>query len=387
MTMLWRGLVRIIALALLFSNGSLFVVAETVERRPADRPQPRGSSDPAGAYTISGGYLFGPMIARGRENRIHMLFYRGVDHYWKGHATVGYARSEDDGASWRVLPDIVSHTDGSVHDRFAAFGQAASGRLIAMFVRRVGVNGSPVLHQVWSDDDGTTWHEPVPSQVTSSDSKVPKGDWHYPFGRIERTPAGKLAVMSYMVEDNFVLTSNDEGRTWTSRLVVSSGRPNYSEMGLELISENVWIAVSRIDNEINRMAQFVSEDAGRSWRLQGPLEIEASPWNVAPSIDAVVRNGRRVLLVSYCNRKSASCWLREADPAEAAKSPEAWRRPTLLDEGLVGLSGYQSILQSRDGHHLIAAITRERSVAESDVLVWRLPLPGTANTAGKSNVR
>ena len=67
---------------------------------PAARPMAPGIEgvDPPAAITDR--YLFGPILTRGPNGRLHMQFHRGEDHLWKGLATVGYAFSDDDGRSW-----------------------------------------------------------------------------------------------------------------------------------------------------------------------------------------------------------------------------------------------------------------------------------------------
>ena len=362
----------VLCTALLLSLPALAQPSTQPEPRPE---QPRGVSDPKGALIIKDRYLFGPIMARAIGDRIHMQFYRGEQHYWKGRATVGYAVSDDDGRTWQERPDVVASDKAEIYDRFAAFGRARTGRLITLFSRRFAVNEKPQLYQVISSDDGESWSVPAPVSITAADGVQPSAGWMYPYGPIERTPDGKLAVMTYAGEDNFVLTSTDHGNTWSSRLIISSKLPNYSEMGLEILSETQWIAVSRIDGKFNRMAQFVTEDAGVTWRLLGGLDIQESAVYAAPTVDTLTINGKKVLFLSYCDRRPKKCWLQQADLASAAGSALAWGAPALLDQGFVGLSGYQSILQSRDGRELIVAITRERSTAVSDIVIWRMPIP------------
>jgi hypothetical protein len=306
-----------------------------------------------------------------------MQFYRGEDHYWKGKGTVGYAVSDDDGRTWQEQPDAVSTDRTDIYDRFAAFGRARSGKLITLFARRRDPRSKPQLFQTVSTDEGNSWQRPSRANIIKADSDALHLDWMHPYGPIKVTPAGALVAMAYVAADNYVLISKDDGATWHSHLVISSEAINYSEMGVEILSEGHWLAVSRIDNKMNRMAQFETNDAGQTWELKGPLDIPESNRFAAPSIDAIFRESKKSLLLAYCDRIPRKCWMREADGNTAKLDPRAWGVPVLLDEGFIGLSGYQSILQSLDRRDLIVAITRERSTAVSDIVIWRTPLPAT----------
>lgn len=319
-------------------------------------------------------YLFGPILVRGTGGRIHMQFYRGEDHMWKGRASVGYAWSDDEGASWTVAPDAVSSDKPQVYDRFGSFGRAQTGKLVTLFSRRQAPGQKPVIYQTESVDEGRNWRAARPAEVAAGDDAPLKAGWLYPYGAIKRAPGGALVVMAYAAEDNFVLVSRDHGVSWTRYLVISSARPNYSEMGMEALDENHWIAVSRIDGPLNRMAQFVTADAGRSWRLEGELNLlAASDVNVAPTIDVAAIAGRKMLLLAYCDRRPKMCWLRSALPNEVANDPQKWGKSMLFDQGFVGRSGYQSFVPSRDGRRLIGAIVRERSETVSEIVAFRTP--------------
>ncbi len=163
--------------------------------------------------------------------------------------------------------------------------------------------------------------------------------------------------------------------------MISSAWPNYSEMGLEILDENTWLAVGRIDGPRNRMAQFITRDAGRSWRLDGGLNLpEESDVNVAPMIDDVTIAGRKVLLPSYCVRRPKVCWLRAGAPDRVAAGPQKWGRSLQFDRDFFGRSGYQSFAPGRDGKGLVGALVRERSDKKADIVVFRIPsLTGLAD--------
>jgi hypothetical protein len=367
------------ALGLFLAAMLCLVAVPYAQGQEISAEQQRGVTDPPGARLFKDRYLFGPIMVRSLGQRIHMQFYRGEDHLWKGRATIGYAVSDDDGRTWQERPDIVAAKDPEVYDRFASFGRARNGRLITLFSRRVRPGTKPLLYTVHSNDDGETWSKPAPAKVTAGDGREPIGGWMQPYGKIKRSAEGTLAAMTYVGVDNFVLISRDHGETWASRLVISSKQPNYSEMGLEMLTKTHWIAVSRIDGQMSRMAIFESQDAGESWALKGPLEIEESSKHVAPSIDTFNVLGRRVVMLSYCDRRPQVCWVHSADTAPHASGLPRWGAKAKIDSGIFGRSGYQSLLQSHDGRDLIIAMTRERSEKISDIVVWRIPLTSILN--------
>lgn len=318
-------------------------------------------------------YLFGPILSRGPDGRVHMVFYHGEDHLWKGHAAVGYMYSDDDGQTWSAPTDIVPSSKGAVYDRLGSFGQDRDGKLIVLFVRRPKPGQKPMLFQTTSRDRGHSWSSPQPSVLIPADATPITDGWLYPFGPIKVTPTGDLAVMAYAGPDNSVLVSHDHGRTWIRHLIISTARPNYSEMGLEFVDKNTWVAISRVDGSTNQMAQFISNDSGKTWVWQGIPKVACDSCNnVAPTLDKLSIGGRGLIALSYCDRRGEKCWIQMGEPNRIRWDLSAWYKPQLFDQKLVGRSGYQSFVPSSRPNQLIGALVRERSPSNAEIVIFRL---------------
>lgn len=320
-------------------------------------------------------YLFASQLARGKGDRVHLQFARGDEHYWEGWSAVGYAVSDDDGRTWTERSDAVANAGGQIYDRFGSFGAAPDGRLITMFCRRDSPKVKQRLFQTTSDDDGETWSAPRLAAVTPLDNRPPRVGWMYTYGPVRTTPSGALVVMSYSGTENFSLVSRDRGETWTSRLIIDSAKPNYSEFGLTILSEEEWLVVGRIDLETNRMAQFITRDAGKTWTAMGPLNVEESLIFASPMLDQITVGGKPALMLSYCDRRIRQCVMRLATQDVATESATSWGPPQLLSS-IRGRSGYQNFLPAREPGVYIVTETQERTKTVADIEVRRVSLKG-----------
>lgn len=320
-------------------------------------------------------YLFASQLARGKGDRVHLQFSRGDEHYWSGWSAIGYAVSDDDGRTWAERRDAVVNGGGEIYDRFGSFGAAPDGRLITLFCRRDNPRVKQRLFQVVSDDDGETWSAPRPATVNAEDRRIPRSGWMYSYGPVRVTPSGALVVMSYSGTENFSLVSRDRGETWTSRLIIDSAKPNYSEFGLTILSEEEWLVVGRIDLETNRMSQFVTHDAGKTWQALGPLNVEESLIFASPMLDQITVGGKPALMLSYCDRRIRQCVMRLATQDVATASATSWGPPQLLSS-IRGRSGYQNFLPAREPGMYIVTETQERTKTVADIEVRRVSLKG-----------
>lgn len=141
---------------------------------------------------ITNRHLFGPILTRGANGRLHTQFSRGEDHLRKGLATVGYAFSDDDGRSWSGVADAVAAGDPKIYDRLGSFGRARTGKLVTLFSRRMAQGQKPILFQTASLDEGRIWQAPRPSRVAAGDDASMKAGWLDSYGAI-RADAGRRA--------------------------------------------------------------------------------------------------------------------------------------------------------------------------------------------------
>ena len=260
---------------------------------------------------ITNRHLFGPILTRGANGRLHTQFSRGEDHLRKGLATVGYALSDDDGRSWSGVADAVAAGDPKIYDRLGSFGRARTGKLVTLFSRRMAQGQKPILFQTASLDEGRIWQAPRPSRVAAGDDASMKAGWLFSYGAIRADAGRRAGRHGRCGGGRFRAGQPRPWRSWTRHPVFSSARPNGSGMGLGMLDETAWIAVSRIGGPRNRMAQFITRDADRSWRPEGGLNLpEESDVNVAPMIDDVTIAGRKALLPSCCDRRPKVRWLR-----------------------------------------------------------------------------
>jgi len=114
-----------------------------------------------------------------------------------------------------------------------------------------------------SSDAGRTW--------THSDAvSEPEGtDYFIPFGDIMPGADGLLGTTCYAPDRVWFVTSEDDGRTWSKRYLISEG---FNETDVLHLGDGHWIAVGR-SVAADGMGLLRSRDNGETWALDGLVTL------------------------------------------------------------------------------------------------------------------
>ncbi len=153
-------------------------------------------------------------------------------------------RSKDKGRTW-TAPETLPEKLGVVTDYGNTIFRTASGRLIAMLYLPQEETGKPAPEISISEsmDNGVTWSDPAPSQVTPEWPAQPKNC--APYGPLIENNDGVLMrfILGGVKEENdtftdvrtwssihckaFVIRSTDAGKTWSSPIEID--RPSWAD--------------------------------------------------------------------------------------------------------------------------------------------------------------
>ncbi|MBT5606580.1 MAG: exo-alpha-sialidase [Lentisphaerae bacterium] len=293
---------------------------------------------------------------------ISTIFSQPCHGLWEG--DVECWTSLDEGRTWSYRGTAAPHEPNTNRMNVAA-GLAANGDLIVLASgwddrptiasgpgeeqewQPAGVGRSNVLHP-WvcrSADGGRTWKRDGVVEFS------PRAEGYLepvPFGDIVACGDGTLGVSVYTRKldgalSSFFLSSRDDGQTWGECVPLA---PMHNETTLFSFGDGRLLAAARSRN----LDQFVSNDAGRTWELHGPLTGAGE----LPGHFLRLTDGR--ILLTYGIRHSGfyGVGARIGDP-----DGTTWYTPIVLvnlDDTHDG--GYPSSVQSPDGTVVTAYYSR-----------------------------
>ena len=199
----------------------------------------------------------------------------------------------------------------------------------------------------WSDDNGVTWSEPVDLTAAARDLADPK--WRIsvpgPGGAIQDR-RGRLLVPMWKYEgwQNFVLMSEDHGRTWRRGAFVPGGREGDEDQLVELADGRLLLDIRQ--HKLPHRWVATSSDGGLTWSAPRPGQV-VTPVCCAIERFSLAKDGdvnrilwtgpkgpgrkRLVVRISYDEGRSF--------PDERLISPEAaaYSDMTLLEDGSAGV--------------------------------------------------
>ncbi|MSP11986.1 MAG: hypothetical protein EXR62_03395 [Chloroflexi bacterium] len=196
-----------------------------------------------------------------------------------------------------------------------------------------------------STDGGRSW-------TRTASFALPDGvSWLVPFGDIERSPDGTLAVTSYWEDRDgkaalYLSRSRDDGQSWGDSVLM--GADNYNETDLLCLDARRWLAAARTTQD-QHLELLVSEDGGYHWSPSGPLTL---PYQ-HPGHLLRLSDGR--ILLTYGIRNHGQYAVGARLSADAGRS---WGPPLILvdlDDATDG--GYPSSVQLADGTIISAYYT------------------------------
>ncbi|AVX04357.1 hypothetical protein MXMO3_01832 [Maritalea myrionectae] len=259
---------------------------------------------------------------------------------------VSYRYSTDGGQSWSAKIDIFDGIGaGDTVYYWPALGTLQDLSFIALCSKQVIGSGTwtPVMRKSY---DGITWDADDTTITITGD--VP-GVVEF-FGKVQRTPSGRLVVGAYDGDESFVMYSDDDGDNWVSKLIVNDGATLYSEVTVAIIDELNWIAMVRIDNVTGSMLQLKTVDGGANWTNQGQTNLTVSGGYKSHDLTTVFVGGKAYIALVYMARETVSdpapnlntmCF-RFARADDAISAATNWSHEKVLVDSTEMLSGYSA---------------------------------------------
>src|SRR5690606_23810475 len=150
-------------------------------------------------------------------------------------------------------------------------------------------------------DQGRTWEifDDQPFQQTDGRNLVP-------YGRILSLNDDELGLMCYL-DDLIFFVSNDQGRTWRQRSVVTAGSIHNETAWLRLRNGDLYAAARTWDG--GHVDGIRSTDNGRTWHVEGALTLPRQH----PADLTVLPDGRILLTYGIRNQGLYGIGVRIAD--------------------------------------------------------------------------
>ena len=184
-----------------------------------------------------------------------LVFYRdGSDHWRTFDSAVMMVRSKDEGETWSA-PEHVFSEPGYGSSAHHGAEQLSDGRLILPVTLIGEILRSPMgetnvkdsrkakVYVLTSEDDGNSWSEPV--QVGPMEGWY----WQNQYGRVRELPDGRVFVPGGGQKNgeeawySGYFVSHDGGRTFPDRIEIAHGLAD--ELDLALLPDGRWIAMVR----------------------------------------------------------------------------------------------------------------------------------------------
>ncbi|MBS1830790.1 MAG: exo-alpha-sialidase [Acidobacteria bacterium] len=269
--------------------------------------------------------------------------------------------SDDEGRLWTRQGVPAVHEPGTTRIHVAA-GLANDGSLVAITTGWGGPGLRGHVIEPWvsrSTDGGKTW------QRTAGKLKAPSNVQHLiAFGNVVAMGGSKLAAPLYAgrrspaelrgekkslypsLNDSHLFFSNDDGRTWGDPVLIGSEK--YNETAVIRLRADRWLAAARTIG--GAMDLFISEDEGRTWKLDGPL----TPPSHHPGHLLQLKDGRILLTYGIRERLKVSATLTNPDYAIGVRFSKDEGRTWSAPSRLVSLpgstdGGYPATVQLPDG--------------------------------------
>ncbi|MCL6708599.1 glycoside hydrolase [Pseudomonas sp. R2.Fl] len=259
---------------------------------------------------------------------------------------VAYKYTTNAGASWSGKINIFDGLAGNKCYYYGVIGTRSDGSIIALAadVQNPGESW-PLFRKI--SPDGKDWTaEAAPITVTGD---VPAKCKFY--GKIQRTPSGRLVVNGYHDDDRtYVLWSDDGGLNWTSKALIENDMVRYTEVAIGIADELNWFAVVRVDGASTRMIQLKTADGGLTWTNQGSTNLPLSTGYKSPDLVTVFVDGEPFFACVFMARSTStpalyvnSMCMIVGRAVDILNSPANWSRQFVVADNLMITSGYPSV--------------------------------------------
>ena len=216
-----------------------------------------------------------PHLCRTRAGRILLVYRESNGHVASEYCRVVLRHSDDGGHTWserRVVLDEDRASGTLIVWNAPKIQQLDDGRILLLSERVEfppgewghGMGGAHIV--LWfSDDDGDSWSDPVPTTVggicPDQVTELPDGRWLLPTNVYDGATGRCLQQLA---------TSRDGGTTWDEPVVICDD-PDYqlAEVSIVHCPEGELVAYLREESGKQRPLQkMISRDGGESW--EGP---------------------------------------------------------------------------------------------------------------------
>ena len=209
-----------------------------------------------------------PGATRLASGEILVTYREGSDHWVTIDGVVKMVRSKDEGKTWSA-PELVFAEEGWGAGAHHAPAQLSDGRLILPLTLRADVprTGAAMDFKVFvltSEDEGHSWSEPA--------ELAPMDGWYWQnqYGRVRELPDGRVFIPGGGQKSgeeawySGYFVSHDGGRTFPDRVEVAHGLAD--EIDLAPLPDGRWIAMVRDQRPppLNLYRSY-SDDEGRTW--------------------------------------------------------------------------------------------------------------------------
>jgi len=280
-------------------------------------------------------------------------------------------RSSDGGRTWSELQVIEDPGELWSAANPATVVDRTTGRVWVFYIRcrpernthtaRAGTDDVLVLAR-WSQDHGQSWSEPIDLTPVARDYGDPTWRMTVPEpGRAIQTTTGRLLVPAWKVDgwNNFVIFSDDHGKTWQRSSFIPGGKEGNENQLVELGDGRILMDIRQTKG--SHRWRSISSDGGQSWSEPIPghqltpvaCAIERYPGEVVGrKQDLILWTGPkgpgRQNLTLHLSEDGGQTFSRSYIIAEG---PAAYSDLTVLPDGTLG------ILWERDNYRRITLTT------------------------------
>jgi hypothetical protein len=209
-----------------------------------------------------------PHVVRNKKGVILTTWHHQQQHVGGGNSDLVCKISKDGGATWTSNKIIYGNLNGgdSLEPFWSAVGIDNADRFVIVFGITSGGANRPYIVRSF---DGINWSDKEALTFTGESGSA--SDSITPFGEIKLLPSGKLGMVFYKADDNYVGIMDESVSTTTFALqtVVTSSTPAYSEAIFLPLSENVWFYFLREDAVAETVPYYVTDDGGATWTSKG----------------------------------------------------------------------------------------------------------------------